>query len=88
MAEPGDGLRDLDPGDELSIDSQPLSDAVFRVSDVAVEDIGLTEVVVVGLTVGCERYALKGIVDGDEITLSHVTGDNEWDIELTDVVIR
>jgi hypothetical protein len=34
------------------------------------------------------KYALKGIVDGDEITVSHVTGDNEWEIELTDVVIQ
>jgi hypothetical protein len=88
MAEAGGGLRDLEPGDELKIDSQPLSDAVFRVTDIDVEDIGLTEVVVVGLTVGCERYALKGVVDSDEITVTHVTGDDEWTIKLTDVVIQ
>jgi hypothetical protein len=46
--------RDLQTGDELSIDCEPFSGIVCEVSDTQVEDIGITETFAVTLVTGGE----------------------------------
>jgi hypothetical protein len=49
--------RNLEHDDRISIGSEPLSGRTFRVSDVEVEDIGITETVAVTLvSLSCESH--------------------------------
>jgi hypothetical protein len=71
---------DLEKDDHISIDQGGLSDATFRVSSVEVEDIGITEVVAVGLVSGCDTYSLTGATADSAFTLEHRDSDEEWQV--------
>lgn len=87
MAEPGDGLSALESDDRITIDAKPMGGATFRVSDVEVEGIGITEVVAVSLVSGCDRYVLKGASHSDTCELDCAESDESWEVELTDIVL-
>jgi len=78
---------DLEHDDRISIDTEALRDATFRVSDVEVEDIGITEVVAVTLLCGCQRYAITGATADSSFTLEHLDGDDEWTVLTKDITV-
>jgi hypothetical protein len=57
----------LDDDQRISIDTEPLNDATFRVSDTVVEDIGITQVVGVTLLSGFDA-AQSGATCTDDST--------------------
>jgi hypothetical protein len=63
-------LAELERGDRISIDSEPLAGPLWRVSDTEVEDLGLMEI------------PLVTIVSDSEGWLLH-RGD-EWEVVATD----
>jgi hypothetical protein len=75
----------LDDEQRISIDTEPLNDATFRVSDTVVEDIGITQVVGVTLLSGCERYAIEWATHSDTAVVSHLDGDSEWEVNIEDI---
>lgn len=72
--------RDLQQGDPVEIAEEPLTDLQFRVSDVEVEDIGITETFAVTLVSHADdepNYAIVGTTADSTATLSEIDGDAE-----------
>lgn len=73
--------RDLEKDDTVAFDGHvDLRGAHFRVSDVEVEDVGITEVVAVTLVCGCEPYKITGTTADARFTLETLDGDDEWEV--------
>jgi hypothetical protein len=87
MADVGDYPNDLEQGEEIRIDREPLSGVTYEVMDTTTEDLGLTEVVAVTLLAGCERYAIKWAMHSETASFVHLDGDDEWEINVTDIVL-
>lgn len=87
MTETGNTLNDMENGEEIRIDREPLSGVTYEVMDTTVEDIGITEVVAVTLLSGCERYAIKWAIHSETAEFVHLDGDDEWEIKVTDIVL-
>ena len=87
MTEPGDMPDELEQGEEIRIDTEPLSGVTYEVMDTTTEDLGLTEVVAVTLLAGCERYAIEWATHSETANVVHLDGDDEWEIEVTDIVL-
>lgn len=70
--------HDIEEGDHISIDTERFSDALFRVSDKQVKDIGISETLAVTLvseSVG--DWALVGTTSDSQITAEKIDGDGE-----------
>lgn len=70
----------LEPDDRIRIDHEALSGRTFRVSDVDVSDVGITETVAVTLVGGSERFALTGTTADSSFTLEDVDTGEEWTV--------
>jgi hypothetical protein len=87
MAEPGDHPDDLEKGEEIRIDTEPLSGVTYEVMDTTVEDIGITEIVAVTLVCGCERYAIEWASHSETAEVLHLDGDETWEIDVADIAL-
>lgn len=84
MAEAGDMPSDLADGDEISIDGTG-----YTVVDVTTEDIAITEVVAVSLvSEDNEQWAIEWATHSETANLVAINGEEEREIEVTDVVIQ
>lgn len=78
-------LRTLGDGDEITIDTEPLSGLTFEVYDVTTESIGITEIVAVTVVRGPDRYAIEWATHSDTANVVSLDSDYEWEIEKWDV---
>lgn len=76
--------RNLECGDRVHVvhDGAELFPHTYEVLGADYQDIGLTEVVVVALRAGCDRYKLRGV---DGWTLVHDETGREVPIEREDI---
>lgn len=70
----------LQKDDRVNFDHDGLSGCTFRVSDVEVQDVGITEVVAVGLVCGCDTYALTGATADSQFTVEHRDTGEAWQV--------
>lgn len=57
-------VRELQTGDIISIDAEPFSESLWRVSDVTVKDIGITETYAVALVCAAEGDDTSWVTTG------------------------
>jgi hypothetical protein len=70
--------HDIEEDDHISIDAEAFSDALFRVSDKQVDDIGITETLAVTLlSDSAGTWALVGTTSDSQVTLEEIDGDGE-----------
>jgi hypothetical protein len=81
-------LTDLERDDEIEIETRPFDGLTLRVSDTEIEDLGVTEVVVVTLVAGCDRYVIKAATHSDEATITNLESNEGWHFEIEDVDIK
>jgi len=70
----------LEHDDCVTIDVEPFSDRVFRVSDIEVSDIGLTEVVVVTLVSDDMGLSLTGTTADSIFTIEDRNTGDEYSV--------
>lgn len=73
-------VRDLEEDDIVEIDETALSGSQWRVSDVQVEDIGITETLAVSLVSASQdtlNYSIVGTTGDSVVTLSAIDSDDE-----------
>lgn len=70
----------LEHDDRISIDHKALSGRTFRVSDLGVANVGITETVTVTLVSGDTQFVLTGTVDDSAFSIECVNGDDEWTV--------
>lgn len=81
--------HELEQGDIVSIDCEALSGVECEVSDVQVEDIGITETFAVTLLTDAEsNWALVGTTTDSVGTLNEIGGDGKQRINFNDIVIQ
>lgn len=78
-------LKDFEAGDECRIDIEQAPDVPLEVSDVGTEDLGITEVVAVGLTDDSDGYALKWATHSDTATFVVLEDGEEIPVESVDI---
>lgn len=81
--------RELNAGDYISIDAEAFSGVECRVSDVDVEDIGITETFAVTLVCGSEsNWSLVGTTADSTATISELNGDREVSVDFEAITIE
>lgn len=81
--------RNIEEGDRIRIDTQPLSDAVFRVSEKEVTDIGLTETLVVTLVSEAEEgWRITGTTGGSQVTVKRIDDDRSVQVFWKQVTVE
>lgn len=84
--------RELQASDIVEIHTEALSDALWRVSDTEVEDIGITETYAVTLVSASEddgrAYAIVGTTADSVATLAEVEGDHEVRVNWNDIELQ
>ena len=74
-------VHDLSKDDIVEIDEEALSGSQWRVSDVEVEDIGITETFAVSLVSASQdtlNYSIVGTTGDNVVTLSALDDDLEY----------
>jgi len=80
--------RNLEHDDRISIGSGPLSGRTFRVSDVEVEDIGITETVAVTLVSGSDKYSMVGTTADSSFTAEDLETGEEYTVFAQHITVE
>jgi hypothetical protein len=82
-------FEELSDGDRIRIETEVTDASLFDVSDVAIEDIGLTKVFAVTLlTDDLEAYAIEGTLASDSVTFTSLKGELEEEIDVKAIEIK
>jgi hypothetical protein len=83
------GPHELEQGDVVTIYCEALKGVECEVSDVQVEDIGITETFAVTLLTDAEsNWALVGTTSDSVGTLNEINGDGKQRINFNDIVVK
>lgn len=84
--------RELQPGDVVWFKETDPTDEFrgheLRVTDTSLRNLGVTEVFVATLVVGCEPYSLQYAAGESEATVEPLDGDAEYTVGTADIVIE
>jgi len=84
--------RELQASDIVEVHTEALSDALWRVSDTEVEDIGITETFAVTLVSDADgdsrAYSIVGTTADSTATLVEVEGDDEHTVNWNDIDLQ
>ena len=78
----------LERGDHISIESEPLCGPLWEVEDIEVQDLGLTAVTVVALLSDTDVWTLQWTDTSDKATVSKTTSDEQYKVVLDNIYKR
>lgn len=69
--------REIEAGDHVTISEEPFDGERLRVEDTGTANLGITEIYVVALVLGCDTYTLAHAEGSREVTVEHEGEDAE-----------